>query len=262
MTPVNALIELLDRVGVNHGDSVLVTDDELRQWPSEAVKTMKSQKLVTRARPASSAICPGCEEQCVMPVHTPSMAAGNKASFIVCDKRSDVNRVPVSGSRLIQWRCNANLVCRFVAASLGLRRSGRQTAKADLWEIGVASGNKRSQMLCLQADGELPLVVGDKKVPLAELIRFGNGQYLLDVDMIRQMVDAATTADNRYTPSQVKREARKLKTKALYARWQKKYRELKRSKPGWPDTWYAQQIAKMDIAQKRSPGTILRNMKK
>ena len=262
MKPVDALIELLDRVGANHGAAVLVNDDELRQWPSEAVKAMKSQKLVTRARPAASAICPGCEQECVMPVHTVPAAARSAVSFIVCDKRSDINRVPVSTSRLIQWQCNAELVCGFIAASLGLRRSGRQTANADLWEIGIATGNKRTQMLCLQADGGLTLVVGGNKVPLAELIRFCDGQYSLDGDIIRQMVDAATTADNRYTPSQAKREARKLETKALHASWQKEYRKLKRIKPGRTDSWYAQQIAKMDIAQKRDPETIRKNMKK
>ena len=128
MKPVDVLIELLDRVGANQGAAILVNDDELRQWPSEAVKAMKSQKLVARARPAASAICPGCEQQCVMPVHTLPAAARSAASFIVCDKRSDINRVPVSASRLIQWQCNADLVCGFIAASLGLRRSGSQTA--------------------------------------------------------------------------------------------------------------------------------------
>ena len=197
-----------------------------------------------------------------MPVHTVPATARSAVSFIVCDKRSDTNRVPVSAGRLIQWQCNAELVCGFIAASLGLRRSDRQTANADLWEIGVATGNKRSQMLCLQADGGLTLVVGGNKVPLAELIGFCDGQYSLDGDIIRRMVDAATTADNRYTPSQVKREARKLETQELHASWQKEYRELKRSKPGKSDSWYAQQIAKMDIAQQRDPETIRKNMKK
>jgi hypothetical protein len=262
LKPVDVLIELLERVGANQGAAILVTDDELRQWPSEAVKAMQSQRLVAKARPAASAICPGCEQQCVMPVHTPLATAGSKASFIVCDKRSDINRVLVSASRLNQWRCNAELVCGFIAARLGLRRSGSQTAHADLWEIGIATGNKRSQMLCLQADGGLTLVVADIRMPLPELIAFGDGQYLLDRALIRQMVDAATTADSRYTPSQVKREASKLETKALHARWKREYRKLKRSKPGRTDGWYAQQIANMDITPKRSPGTIRKNMKK
>lgn len=262
MKPVDALIELLDRLGANFGAAVLVNDDELRQWPSEAVKAMQSQRLVAKARPAASAICPGCELQCVMPVHTVPAAARGAVSFIVCDKRDDTNRVPVSAGRMIQWRCNAELVCGFIAHCLRLRRSDRQMANANQWEIGVVTGNKRCQMLCLQANGALTLVVGDNRVPLAELIAFCDGQYSLDSAMIRRMVDAATTADNRYTPSQVKREARKLSTQELHASWQKEYRELKRSKPGKTDTWYAQKIAKMDIGQNRDPETIRKNMKK
>lgn len=259
---MDALIELLDRVGANRGAAVLVNNDELHQWPSEAVKAMQSQRLLAKARPAASAICPGCEEQCVMMVHTVPTAGRSAAPFIVCDKRHDINRVPVSAGRLIQWQCNAELVCGFIAASLGLRRSDWHVSKTDMWEIGVGTGDKRSQMLCLEADGGLTLVVGDNKVPLAELITFCDGRYSLDAAMIRRMVDAATTADHRYTPSQVKREARKLATQEMYASWQKEYRELKRSKPGRTDSWYAQQIAEMDIGQNRDSETIRKNMKK
>jgi hypothetical protein len=262
MKPVDALIELLNRLGANQGAAVLVGEEELRQWPSEAVQAMQSQRLITKARPAASVICPGCELQCVMPVHTAPVAARSAVSFIVCDKRGDTNRVPFSSDRLIQWRCNAELVCGFIAEKMGLRRSGSQTASAELWEIGVATGHRRSQMLCLQANGELTLVVADSRMPLSELIAFRDGQYSLDGAAIRRMVDAATTTDTRYTPSQVKREARKLETQALHASWQKEYRNLKRSKSGKTDTWYAKQIAKMDIAEGRDSETIRKNMKK
>jgi hypothetical protein len=39
--------------------------------------------------------------------------------------------------------------------------------------------------------------------------------------MIRQLVDSATTADNRYTPTNARREVRKLDTQAMYESWQK-----------------------------------------
>lgn len=263
MTPQAALVELLGRVGANQGATVLVNDDELSQWPSTAVAAMKSQKLITKTRPASSAICPGCERDCVMPVHTLPVTAGTPISFIVCDKRSDTNRVPVPCERLTQWQGSVDSVCRFVAANLGLlSRSDRQTASAGLWEIGIANGNKRRQMLCLQANGVLALVAGNSKVPLAEVMEFHDGKYSLDDVMIRRLVDAATTADNRYTPSNVKREASKMNTQAMHASWQKKYRELKRNKPGKIDVWYAKEIAKLDIAHGRKAETIRKIMKK
>jgi hypothetical protein len=130
-----------------------------------------------------------------------------------------------------------------------------------LWEIGMATGDTRSQMLCLQAGGELTLIAGDNKMPLAELVEFHDGRYSIDGAMIHRMVDAATTADNRYTPSDIKREARKLDTQAMYKEWQKEYRSLLRKKPGMGGVWYSQQIAKMDIAKDRDAKTIRKQMK-
>lgn len=261
MTPLDALIELLALVGVCQGATALVNNEELGQWPVEAVSAMKAQKLLVKARPASSAGCQGCEQDCTMPVHTLTTATGATASFIVCDKRSDTNRVPVPSEKLVQWRCNASAVCGFVAVSLGLRLSDK-SASDGLWVIGMAAGDTRSQMLCLQAGGELTLIAGDNKLPLAELVEFHDGRYSIEGSMVRRMVDAATTADERYTPTIVKQEARKLKTKAMYADWQKACRTLQRNKPGMGDVWYSQQIAKMDIAQGRDAGTIRKHMKK
>ncbi|MBU0657162.1 MAG: hypothetical protein KJ914_18725 [Gammaproteobacteria bacterium] len=261
MTPLDALIELLDRVAANRGATVLVNDEELRQWPTGALKALKAQKLITKTRPATNAICPGCEEECAMPVHTLPGKQGASASFIVCDKRSDINRVAVPAERLIQWQCSADLICEFIATSLGLRRSDRQTASTELWEIGIATGDKRTQMLCLQNNDEFNLVAGDKKVPLAEVVEYQASQYSLGREMIRRLIDSVSTADPRYTPSNVKREARKLDTQAMYESWRKKYRELKRTKPGKTDKWYAHQIFKIGIAQGRSVETIRKQMK-
>lgn len=262
MTPQAALVELLGRVGASQGAAVLVNDDELNLWPSAAVAAMKKQRLLAKARNATSVICPGCERDCVMPVHT-LLDTSPAASFIVCDKRSDTNRVSVSTARLTQWRCNTDAVCGFIAACLGVRLSDEKTSIADLWNIGIATGDKRSQMLCLQTNGALALVAGGNPLPLAELIEYHDGAYSLDGSMIRQLVDAATTADNRYTPSNAKREARKLDTQAMYAEWQKAYRDLykKHKSKNMSETWYSQQIAKQEIAKGRDASTIKKHMK-
>lgn len=262
MTPQGALIELLGRVGASQGASVLINDDELNLWPGVAVAAMKTQRLLAKARPAISAICPGCERDCVMPVHVlPAEGKRPASAFVVCDKRSDINRVAIPLTKLTQWQCSADAVCGFVAASLGLRRSDEQTSIAGLFEIGIATGDKRSQMLCLQANGGLALVAGSNPLPLAELVEYHDGAYSLDGAMVGQLVDAATTADNRYTPSNAKREARKLDTQAMYASWQKEYRALKKKRRNMSDVWYSQQIAKMDIANGRNASTIKKNMK-
>ena len=260
MTPEAALIELLCRVGACLGESVTVSTEELNQWPAAAVSALKSQGLLLKARPAKSVICDGCEQDCSMPVQTVTRANGPAASFVVCDKRSDINRVPVPAARLALWRCDAQAVCGFVASSLGLQPSTVQASEAGLLPIGIARGNKRTQMLCLRVQGHLALVVGTDAMPLADVIGFENGRFTLDQAVIHQMVDAATTADPRHTPSTVKREAGRLNTQASYASWQKEYRALKKRRPNMSDVWYSEQIAKTSIAQGRNANTIKKHM--
>jgi len=261
MTPLDAIFDLLARLGASNGAAVLVSEQELSHWPAVAVRAMKSQKLLMKARPAASVVCPGCEQECVMPVHTLPAGPRGPSSFIVCDKRDDINRVAVAAERLKQWRCDLDALCGFVAQSLGLRRCEKPPIGTELWEIGIATGDKRTQMLCLKAEGELALVAGGKPVPLSEFIGYRNGRYSLDQAMIRLQVDAATTADSRYTPTIARREARKLDTQARYESWRNAYRSLKRSRPKMSDVWYSQQIARMDIASGREAGTIKKNMK-
>lgn len=262
MTPQNAMIELLERLGASAVKAILINEEELACWPDEAVAALKAQKLLTKAKPATSAICPGCERECVMPVHiVPAKENLPARAFISCDKRSDISRVTVSLAKLNQWQCTIDLVCEFVVNRLELRQCNQLTENPNLINIGVVKGNKRNQMLCLEADGALSLIAGSSRLPLTELIEYHDGAYSFDVAMIRQLVDSATTADNRYTPSNAKREARKLDTQAMYESWQKEYRALKKKHPNKSGSWYSRKIAKMDIANGRSEETIRKNMK-
>ena len=261
MTPQAALIELLARIGACHGAAVVVSTEELNQWPAAAVSALKAQSLLLKARPAQSVVCSGCEQECSMPVHTVPRANASATSFVVCDKRSDINRVTVSVDRLTQWQCSSQAVCGFVADAVGIRNAVKQGSDEGLWEIGVATGKKRSQMLCLQTHGGLALVAGGNALPLADFIDYANGVYSIDAVMVCQLVDAATTADPRHTPSTVNREARKLATQAMYTAWQKEYKALKKRRPGESDVWYSEQIAKSAVAQGRDASTIKKNMK-
>jgi hypothetical protein len=261
MTPEAALTELLVRVGARNDATVLVNAEELGRWPTPAVAAMKSQGLLAKARPAASAICPGCERECTMPVHTIPTGPVAPTSFIVCDKRSDINRVPVSAAQLSQWRCDAAAVRSFVAMSLGLRLSDQRLADPGLLNIGIAFGEKRSQMLCLRTERDPTLVVGNTGIPLADLVGFPDGRYSIDVAMIRRLVDATTTADPRYTPINARREARKLETRSIHEGWRKAYRDLKKKRPKMSNVWYSQQIAKGQLGRGRSAETIRKQMK-
>jgi hypothetical protein len=261
MTPLEVLVELVDRLGACGGHAALISEAELCRWPDDALHALKSQRIITKAKAADSALCPGCEEECVMPVMTLPVGEGAARSFILCELRNDTNRVAVMTNHLLQWRCSLELVCGFVADSLGLSRGRWQRNQAGMLEIGMVTGKERVQMICLEITDRVQVVVGQNKVDLADLVAFDDGKFSVHQGMIQRLVDSSNTADARYTPNVVRRASRKLKTKELHASWKKEYQRLKKKHPEMSDTWTAGKIAKMDIAQGRDAETIRKNMK-
>ncbi len=260
-SPEAVLIEVLDRIAGSRDHTTRISARELAGWPADAVAALKSQRLLRRSRPATSVVCPGCEQQCGMPVYTvvgPGASAGqtDRWSFIVCDKRSDINRVTVEPDRLTRWQSSLDAVCDFVAGSLGMRRAGKRSGRAGLMEIGMASGNRRRQMLCLRADVELELVAGDGAVVLTEVVDFRRGRYGLKKARLRRLVDTFATPDARYTPGHNRQQARQRAIRARDQALREAYVQLKRERPGMTGAWYAQQIAKRDVAGGLSPETI------
>lgn len=261
MTPLEVLVELVDRLGGCGGHAVLISEIELCRWPGEAVHALKSQRIITKAKAADSAVCPGCEEECVMPVITLPGGEGAARSFILCEQRDDTNRVPVTTDHLLQWRCSLELVCGFVADSLGLHRGRWQQNQAGMLEIGMVTGTKRAQRICMEITDRVQVVVGQHKVDLADLVAFEDRKFSVQQGMIQRLVDSSNTADERYTPDVVRRENQKLETKALHDSWKKEYQRLKKGHPEKPDSWVAAQIRKMPLGENHSAETIRKNMK-
>lgn len=187
MTPAETLRELLERIGASQGAAALIDEEELSQWPAEAVRALQSHKLLVRASPAASVVCPGCEQQCTMPVHTVSDGRGNAASFVVCDKRNDINRVPISAERLSQWRASLAALGGLVARFFDITGTG--TVSGQRCELGVLRGRKHSSHLVLEADNELSLHLAGHTVALADYLALEGKSLRLDKQAIIRLVD-------------------------------------------------------------------------
>jgi hypothetical protein len=190
MTPEGTLVELLERVGVGQDASVLVSEDELNQWPSIAVTAMQKEGLLVKASPATSVICHGCERECAMPVHNilPDKARLPEA-FIICDKRNDINRVPVPISRLEQWRASGITVANLLTVLLDLRKPGTDKASTDRWEIGMLKGKKHSSHLVLLADSGLTVTFAGHSIALADVLELEEGHFTVDKRKLTRLVD-------------------------------------------------------------------------
>jgi hypothetical protein len=222
MTPQATLIELLARVGAAQGAAVLVNEEELSQWPAAAVAAMKSQKLIAKARPAASAICPGCERECVMPVHTPPTATGSKVSFIVCDKRSDINRVSVPVGRLEQWQTTCDLIAGLLAHLLGVDDQEHTVAEGNQWHIGVLRGRKHRSRVTLLAGDRLTLSLAGHTLPLTDVLAVEKNVIAVSKGALTRLVDKP--ADKAATePPEQRRERLRARVREERARGTKAF---------------------------------------
>jgi hypothetical protein len=189
MTPQDALCELLARLGASKGAAVLISGEELNHWPAVAVRAMKSQNLLAKAHPAASVVCPGCEQECVMPVYTLSHETRDPAAFIVCDKRRDINRVRVPIRRLEQWRVSAISITELITGLLGLRRPDPSDTVTGRLEIGLLRGGKGSSHLVLLANGRLTLTLAGHSIALADVLTLEDSGFKLDKQTLIRLVD-------------------------------------------------------------------------
>lgn len=86
-------------------------------------------------------------------------------------------------------------------------------------------------------------------------------EYLLAQGQRGPTATPAETSEY-HQPSTARREVRKQGTQAMYKEWHRAYRVLKREHPNMSDVWYAERIARMDIAKGRNSDTIRKRMKR
>lgn len=223
MTPLDTLLELLERERASRDAAALVSEDELSQWSAEAVRELKAKKLLQRASPAVSVVCPGCEQECVMPVETPHAEAGAAASFVVCDKRNDINRVAVSAERLRQWRVSAASIADLITELLGLRSPDAVAISYGRWEIGMLKGRKHSSHIVLIADGQLTLCVAGHTVALADVLALDGDSFTLDKQTLIRFVDKPVAGAGDKESAALRRERLKKHVQAEKAKGNKAF---------------------------------------
>jgi len=218
MMPRDALAELLARIGANGGAAVFVGAQELEEWPAAAVAAMKAQKLIAPASPAASAVCPGCERGCVMPVHVIPARSDVARAFVICDKRSDINRVNVPIGSLEQWQASGATVAAWLANLLGLHGSSPTYSAPDRWEVGVFRGTTHASHIVLLADRELRLALAGHSMRLADALDVQGDRVVIDRRMLNRCVDHPVAGAGDTESAEARRDRLKARVQAEKAK--------------------------------------------
>lgn len=260
MTLNDVLEDLIQRLG-SGGDPVLAWE-QVREWPAGATGVFEKAGWLKPTVASSTVECPGCEENCFMPVHVlPARNEQPARAYVACDRRDDMGRVKIAMPQLQQWQVTEGQVARWVSGALGLRGKLKQDKASGAFLLGNLQGKKRVGAMEFQTVELVSLKTSGHSLPLSELVFFNNDRPSIDRAAILELVDLppASESAERYQRSTARREARKVGTLERYAAWEKAYRELKRKRPGMSDVWYSQQIGKQLNANAE---TIRKHMKK
>lgn len=180
MTALDPLSLLLARLGASQGAPVFISAGELMGWPAATLTLLKAKGLLVKKRPAVSTVCSGCERECVMPVHVVADQSSGPVAFIVCDKRSDINRVAIPLGNLEQWQATIDAVAGLLATLLDLRRPLHHSPEGGPWQLGLLRGAKQSGHVKLLANGELTVAVGGHFLALSDVLELRRNQFIVD----------------------------------------------------------------------------------
>lgn len=254
---LKTIFERLSRLG---GMSNVFSADELADWPFGALELFKAQNLLAEADLAQSVECKGCEQYCIMPVNVRTNEANGKTkAFVSCDKPEDIGRVDVNLARLTQWKITGHALALRLAEMLSFEQDPKEKQRNKSWELGILKGKVNRPHIFLNIENGVHLKIGTHELELMDVLTFKKGKLVLDVEELFRIADKSEKTP-KYKPSDVKREARKLKTEKRNKALQKIYRELKNNKPDMTDSWRAMQIKKQ-TGFPISIETIRKNMK-
>lgn len=254
------LAELLSRLNTA-GDSLAISNDEVEQWPSGLLYTLEQANWLTKNVQAKSIACDGCEYGCCMPV---IFTEDKLRAFIVCDhpeQQDHMGRISVDLSRLNQWQMNTAQLATTVTNLLGLDSKPSYQKESAIYKLGMLKGEDGRRWVSLFVQ-PLRFEIAGHFVPLGDMLFFDGGELVIDADRVKSLMSSIpVNIGKTYTPNTNKQDARKMATQSMYQNWRDEYQALHLKHPNKTDTWYSNQISKMDIAKGKTPETIRKNMK-
>jgi hypothetical protein len=263
MTAHQIVRELILRLGRSCTSRVIVSALATEGWPRGLLAQLTKAKFLRKAEPAHSVICPGCHHACPMKVFSDTHPeTGNTRHLIVCDRRDDIGYVPLNSTDLEQWQLSVEQLADLLKAELQLTPTAMQM-DVGTKPLGRIRGEHGPRLVAINTDDGLHVAIGNKTLPLIELIFWQGGSLVIDIAEIKTLADRDETATHEsYVPSTKGRETRKAKTADRRLYWKQEYLRLKRGHPEWSDQAIAATIREHDPhPEKRDPETIRRYMK-
>ena len=264
MNQADVLPAVLDRLTAAAGEVALFSERELAEWPAAALAQIKAEGLLVKGSPANVVVCPGCEDDCAMPVETDTTPGGTLRAFVVCDQRDDVARVAIARDLLEQWTCSPERVADVLAQLLGIRRSGND-ATARRWDVGVLKGAKGSSHVVLSIERELRLTIAGHSLPVVDVLELNDKGLSIERRALLRCVDNPVSAAGDEPSAAQRRDRLRKRRNELKSAGKRNFNQLLAAEEGisvsaikqllqekkQPETWLGGNLATKRTVQKK-----------
>jgi hypothetical protein len=221
MKSPDKLAELLDLLAVLKGEPLVFNRWEWEEWPSELVAVLQTAGLLSRTRPATGIVCPGCEHQCYEPIEFfPEGADGRPArAYVFCtDPDGGYGSVSIPLEALDQWQLSGDRLADYLADGLSLSRPPMRQGDPGRWEIGLLKGAAHSSPLVMMTEDRLVLTLAGHAIPVADVLTLKNGALRIDRrELMRRVDHPAPGAGDADSPAQRRARLRRRKQELMDA---------------------------------------------
>jgi hypothetical protein len=137
-----------------------------------------------------------------MSVEVPIDKDGVAWPFVMCDRRSDISRVPVPVDMLERWKSSVELVANGLARLLESAVASPVDTAGRAWALGGVKGKMFRGRVNLTLDPGLVLEVAGQRVPLVDVLAIADERLALDFGTLEQMADHPMDNDGAETAEQ------------------------------------------------------------
>lgn len=153
-----------------------------------------------------------------MPVEVRHRPDGAKRAFMVCDKREDIGRVPVTLEVLARWRCGADTLAESLARSLGSAGAVKLAGEPPAWRLGLVDGRPGHAVVILREGPHGPAVeLAGHRLDLATLVSIVDGALVFDRRPLHRCADKPLDGAGAGESPQQRRARLKARVVALKA---------------------------------------------
>lgn len=181
---------------------------------------LKAHAVLRPGKPGDTAVCPGCERACAMPVLQRVRPDRPAAAFIFCDRRDDIGRVPLPPAHLERWRADGQTLGDALAALLGSGACQPVPAAAFTFRLGLVAGlaDKASVQLRFDGQGRTLVEVAGHVLDVPAVLAIQGRGLVLDTRDLGRCADAPAGGTALAAETAAQRTARLLARKTALQR--------------------------------------------